>query len=69
MENLRTAKQMLRALSQLASDNVLAQSSVFFVFFLVGYLRNKFQVPNFLFSSLWQLGRRKYSSPTAAEDL
>jgi len=30
--NLRTVKQMLRILSQLASDNVIAQPSVYFRF-------------------------------------
>ena len=42
--NFRTVRQMLRLLSQLASDNVLAQPSVRFS---VGLLRTKFQVTNF----------------------
>jgi len=48
-------------LSQLASDNVLAQLSVLFS---VGLLRSKFQGANFQISSLWQLGRGKYNVPT-----
>jgi len=39
-------------------------------FFLSVWLsKNKFQVPNFLFSSLLQLGRGKYNVPTATENL
>ena len=45
-----------------ASDNVLSQPSVLFS---VGLLRTKFQVPNFLLSSLWQHGRGKHNVPTA----
>jgi len=37
---------MLRVLSQLASDNVFAQPSIFFS---VGLLRNKLHVPHFVF--------------------
>ena len=37
--------------------------------FQLGYLIAKFQVPNFLFSSLWQYDRGKYNVPTATEDL
>jgi len=53
-------------LSQLASDNVLATPSVLFS---VGLLRTKFQDQSFLFSSLWQYGREKYSVPTATKNL
>ena len=49
-----------RALSQLASDNVLAQPSVLFS---VGLL-TKFQVQNFLFLISWRLGRGKCNVPT-----
>jgi len=41
-----------RVLNQLAPDNFLAQSSVLSSLVL---LRTKFQVPSFLFSSLWNL--------------
>jgi len=47
--NLRPVRQMLRVLSQLASDNILAQHTIRFQ---VGLLQTVFQVPNFLFSSL-----------------
>ena len=39
------------------------------IHFPVGSLRTKFQVPNFLFSSLWQHGRGKLNVPTATENL
>ena len=64
--NFKTVRQMLRVPSQLASDQVLAQSGVLVS---VGLLWTKFQVPNFLFSSLWQLGRGKYDVQTATEIL
>jgi len=54
--NLRTVRQMLNVLSQLASDHVLAQPSVLF---FSCFIRTKFQVSNFLFLSEWQYGRRK----------
>jgi len=42
-------RQMLSVLSQLDSENVVAQPSVLL---WVG-LKNKFKIPNFLFSRLW----------------
>ena len=38
----------------------------FAYFFSVG-LRTKFKVTNFLFSSIWQLGRGKYNVPTVTK--
>jgi len=58
-------RQMLRVLSQLTSDNVLALLSVLFS---VGFLRNKFQVPNVQFSRLWEHGGGKYDVSTATEN-
>jgi len=55
-----------RKLSQQDTDSVLAQPSVRFQ---LGHLSTEFQVPNFLFSSLWQHGRGKYNVPTAIEKL
>jgi len=43
---IKTVRQMLRVLSQLASDNVLAQPSVLSSIVL---LITTFQVPNFIF--------------------
>jgi len=57
---------MLRVLSQLVSDNVLAHPSVH-IFSWV--LKNKFQVANFLFSGVWQNGRGKHIISTATENL
>jgi len=55
-----------RLLSQLTSDDALAQPSVLFA---VGLLRTEFQLSNVLFSSLWQLGRWKHNVSTATESL
>ena len=51
--NLRTVRQILRVLSQVTSDIDFAQPSILTY---VGLLWTKFQVPNFLFSSLSQHG-------------
>jgi len=48
--NLRTVRQMLNVLSQLASDHVLAHPSVLF---FSCFIRPKFQASNFLFLSEW----------------
>jgi len=45
---------------QLGFGNVLAQCSVLFL---------SYQKPNFLFASVWQLGRGKYNVPTPKEHL
>jgi len=63
--NLRIVRQMLRVLSQLASNSVLYSPAYFFSWLL----RNKFLVPKFLFSSLWQHGRGKYNVPTEQKSL
>jgi len=67
MLNLRTVKQMLSVLSQLASENVLAQPSKLFCSWVI---KNQTSSTNFLFSSLLQdVGRAKYNVPLATENL
>ena len=60
--NLRTVRQMLRVLSQLASDHV--SSDPIAHVFSVWLLGTNFQLPHFLFSNQWQHIRRKYDVPT-----
>jgi len=54
-------------LSQLALT--MSLHSLFIVLFSFGLWRTKFQVSNFLFSSLWWHVRGKYNVPTGTENL
>jgi len=64
--NLRTVRQILRVLSQLASGNVLAEPSIRF---LSWDIKNQISSTKFSISSLWQHGRRKSNVPATTADL
>jgi len=55
-------RQILRELSQLDPDNVVAQLGILFTVGLSNFkyqIFQRFQIPNFVFSCIWQHDRRK----------